>query len=482
MSTKEKVNILLVDDQPAKLLSYEVILADLGENLIKARSGREALEQLLKTDIAVVLMDVSMPEIDGFELADIIRQHPRYQRTAIIFVSAVHLTDLDRLKGYQRGAVDYVSVPVVPEILRAKVSVFAELYRKTQQLERLNYELEQRVEDRTAALERERELLQKIFDKIPVMIAIYRPDTGVEQLNQEFERVIGWSTEEARQIDFMAECYPDPVYQEEVRAFMDSLQEGWKDIVMTTREGQTIQTMWSNLRLADETQIGIGVDITERKRAEESQQLLTEVRERNRLAHELHDNVAQALGYLNIKMTLTRDLLAAKQLDQVEANLHELKQIVNETYADIRGEIFNLRTGPIGPVRFVETLRQYIDKYKRFYQMNIQLIFEATEASFDFPTEVSIPLIRVLQEALMNVRKHAQVNQARVRMGQAANDWCISVEDEGRGFDMNGVGGESVARYGLKIMRERVEGAGGRLAIESKPGQGTRVTLLYPKG
>src|SRR5947207_2118782 len=108
-NTHEKLNILMVDDQPAKLLSYEAILADLGENLIKASSAREALEHLLKTEIAVVLMDVSMPELDGFELAEIIRQHPRYQKTAIIFVSGVHLTDLDQLKGYERGAVDYVS-------------------------------------------------------------------------------------------------------------------------------------------------------------------------------------------------------------------------------------------------------------------------------------------------------------------------------------------------------------------------------------
>jgi CheY-like chemotaxis protein len=89
MTASEKVNILMVDDQPAKLLSYEVILAELGENLIKATSGKEALEHLLKTDIAVVLMDVSMPDLDGFELADLIRQHPRFQRTAIIFISAV---------------------------------------------------------------------------------------------------------------------------------------------------------------------------------------------------------------------------------------------------------------------------------------------------------------------------------------------------------------------------------------------------------
>lgn len=138
---QEKANILMVDDQPGKLLSYEAILSELGENLIKANSGREALEHLLKTDIAVVLMDVSMPELDGFELAEMIRQHPRFQKTAIIFISAVHLTDLDRLKGYQRGAVDYISVPVVPELLRAKVSVFAELHRKTHQLEVLNLEL-----------------------------------------------------------------------------------------------------------------------------------------------------------------------------------------------------------------------------------------------------------------------------------------------------------------------------------------------------
>jgi len=138
---REKVNILMVDDQPAKLLSYEVILTELGENLIKANSGREALEYLLKEDVAVVLMDVSMPELDGYELADMIRQHPRFQKTAIIFISAVHLTDLDRLKGYQRGAVDYLSVPVNPELLRAKVSVFADLHRKTRQLEVLNREL-----------------------------------------------------------------------------------------------------------------------------------------------------------------------------------------------------------------------------------------------------------------------------------------------------------------------------------------------------
>ena len=152
MNAKEPVNILLVDDQPAKLLSYEAILRDLGENLIMAGSAREALEHLLKTNIAVILIDVRMPEVDGFELAAMIRDHPRFETTAMIFVSAIALTDIDRLRGYEQGAVDYLPVPVVPELLRAKVRIFADLYRKTKQLRLLNAELEQRVEQRTAEL------------------------------------------------------------------------------------------------------------------------------------------------------------------------------------------------------------------------------------------------------------------------------------------------------------------------------------------
>lgn len=172
VTRENPVNILLVDDQPAKLLTYESILGELGENLIKVSSATEALECLLRHDVAVVLVDVVMPELDGYELAAMIRQHPRFQQTAIIFVSALMLTDLDRLRGYECGAVDYVPVPVVPEILRAKVSVFAELYRKTRALERLNAELEQRVADRTAALEATTAALQEADRRKDEFLAI----------------------------------------------------------------------------------------------------------------------------------------------------------------------------------------------------------------------------------------------------------------------------------------------------------------------
>jgi signal transduction histidine kinase len=178
MSGHEPVNILLVDDQPAKLMSYEVILSELGENLIKAGSAREALAQLLKRDIAVVLVDVCMPDLDGFELAAMIREHPRYQNTAIIFVSGVHLTHGDYLRGYKSGAVDYISVPVVPELLKAKVKVFAELYRKTRQLEQLNAELERRVAERTEELGRlNQDLERRVEERTSEIVQLQKMDS-----------------------------------------------------------------------------------------------------------------------------------------------------------------------------------------------------------------------------------------------------------------------------------------------------------------
>jgi signal transduction histidine kinase len=137
----ERVNILLVDDQPSRLLSYESVLADLGQNLVSARSGEEALQRLLEDDFAVILLDVSMPGMDGFETAAMIHDHPRFESIPIIFVTGVHDSEFDALKGYRLGAVDYVSIPIVPEILRSKVSVLVELYMQRRELQRLNKSL-----------------------------------------------------------------------------------------------------------------------------------------------------------------------------------------------------------------------------------------------------------------------------------------------------------------------------------------------------
>jgi len=141
MNIEDRANILLVDDQPERLMTYEAILSGLSHNLVRANSGTEALQRLMEMEFAAILLDVSMPGMDGFETAGMIHGHPRFEKTPIIFVTGVHVTDIDRLKGYEVGAVDYVYVPVVPEILRGKVQVLVELYLKRRELQRVNQQL-----------------------------------------------------------------------------------------------------------------------------------------------------------------------------------------------------------------------------------------------------------------------------------------------------------------------------------------------------
>jgi signal transduction histidine kinase len=146
------VNILVVDDDSTKRFALKTILSPLGENVIEASSGADGLRQLLRNEFAVVLLDVRMPMMDGFETAQLIRQRPRSELTPIIFVTALDQAETDMVRGYDLGAVDFVFAPVVPAILRAKVAVFVELYRAQQELRRYRSQLEVLVEERTTAL------------------------------------------------------------------------------------------------------------------------------------------------------------------------------------------------------------------------------------------------------------------------------------------------------------------------------------------
>jgi signal transduction histidine kinase len=178
----EKVSILLVDDQPQRLVAYRAILANLDLDLVCARSGREALEHLMDQEFAVVLLDVSMPDMDGFEAAKLIHEHPRFEKTPIIFVTGVHLDDLDRLKGYSLGAVDYVSVPIVPEILRSKVSVLVELYCKRKELQRANEDLASanaRLSEANIALQEEKTRELEVFNR-----SLQRANSELEAANR----------------------------------------------------------------------------------------------------------------------------------------------------------------------------------------------------------------------------------------------------------------------------------------------------------
>jgi CheY-like chemotaxis protein len=199
MSEHEPINILIVEHQPHTLFTYEVILRELGENLLPAHSVQEALAHLLTTDIPIILIDVHMPELDGFELARLIREHPRYQRTALIFISAEPLTHREQLKGYAYGFVDHLTAPVIPELLRAKVRVFADLYRTTAALHQEVAEhqrLEREAQRALAESQATRAFLETTLASIGDAVMVTDPAGRIVLANQVAQSVLRWPAAE----------------------------------------------------------------------------------------------------------------------------------------------------------------------------------------------------------------------------------------------------------------------------------------------
>jgi two-component sensor histidine kinase/CheY-like chemotaxis protein len=334
MMDHEKVNILLVDDQPAKLLAYEVILKELGENLVVAASGREALEYLLKNEVAVILVDVCMPELDGFELAAMIREHPRFQKTAMIFISAIQVSDIDRLRGYEMGAVDYVPVPVIPEVLRAKIRVFVELYRKTRQLERFNAELENRVRARTAELEESNARLVESEQRRSLAIAAGRMGSW------DWDWVNGdWMWDEGQYHIFDVNPQTFAVTPATVQALLhpDDTHELRKAMAQFAKGARSYEAEFRIIRPGGEIRwcvgtaaatvnkagrvvrvSGVTVDITERKRAEERQNLLT---------REVDHRAKNALALAQSIVRLTRGENVKTYIQAVEGRINALARV-----------------------------------------------------------------------------------------------------------------------------------------------------------
>jgi two-component sensor histidine kinase/DNA-binding response OmpR family regulator len=334
MIDHQKVNILLVDDQPAKLLAYEVILKELGENLVVAASGREALEYLLKNDVAVILVDVCMPELDGFELAAMVREHPRFQKTAMIFISAIQVSDLDRLRGYEMGAVDYVPVPVIPEVLRAKIRVFVELYRKTRQLERFNAELENRVQARTAELEESHARLLESEQRRSLAIAAGKMGSwdwdwvnGDWMWDEGQYRIFGVDllTFVVTPATVQALLHPDDI--DELRKAMAHFAKGEKSYEAEFRiirpDGEIRWCVGTAAASVDKggrvvRVSGVTVDITERKRAEERQNLL---------AREVDHRAKNALALAQSIVRLTQGEDVKAYVRAVEGRISALARV-----------------------------------------------------------------------------------------------------------------------------------------------------------
>ena len=517
----DRVNILMVDDQPGKLLTYEAILSDLGENLVKATSAKEALERLLKIDVAVVLMDVSMPEIDGFELAEIIRQHPRFQKTAIIFISAVHLTDLDRLKGYQHGAVDYLSVPVVPEVLRAKVKVFTELHRKNQQLERLNAQLEQRVVERTAELQQKagdlqklnRELAQRnqeldaIVQTAPDIIFSRNPDGSRDYISSRFYEYTGAPPDAGIGFGWLAYVHPDDKEQSLAR-WMHSVKSGelyesdyrmrgadsqyrwFRARAVPLRDGHGDVVKWygtcSDIHDSKVLEQSIRENAIELERMVESRtvalrrlsnrMMTMQDEERRRIAREIHDGLGQELAAAKMILDgiMAKDLSPGIQQASVEAS-----QLVDRAIQQVRTISHLLHPPLLDEVGLASALRWFLEGLSE--RSGINMVLELDPPNLGrLKSELETAIFRIIQEALTNMFRHSGARNGSVTLIQKNGSIMVTVRDDGKGIEepVIQLRPESVG-VGIGGMRQRVTELGGTLRL-ANANPGTVVEVVIP--
>jgi PAS domain S-box-containing protein len=522
MGADKTVNILMVDDQPAKLLSYEVMLGGLGENLIKANSAKEALEILLKTEVAVVLMDVSMPDLDGFQLAAMIRQHPRFQRTAIIFVSAVHLTDLDALKGYEHGAVDYISVPVVPELLRAKVRVFADLHRKTRQLESLNRELEGRVLDRTDELSRKAELLLHLNSELegknqeldaivrtaPDIIFSRQADGRRDFISDRFYEYTGAPSGSGTGFGWLDYVHPDDKdaamaqwlrcveagtnYEAEYRIRSASESYNWfraRAVPIRDDSGHIIKWYGTCSDIHDSkvleqsirdnaAQLEKMVDQRTNELQRLSVRLMTlQDQERRRVARDLHDGLGQELAVA--KMAVDKAVLQ-KSSQPTEESWAQVSSIIDRAIQQVRTMSHLLHPPLLDEVGLLSALSWYLEGLAKRSGIETEL-----EVQPEFPrltSEVETAVFRIVQEALTNVFRHAEAHKVWITLTQVDQEILVSVRDDGKGIakKIAELRPDSVG-VGIGGMKQRARELGGELRlINAEPG--TVVELILPAG
>ena len=512
---EERLNILLVDDQPAKLLVYESILAELGENLIKASTARDALDTLLREDIAVIVMDVSMPDVDGFELASMIRQHPRCAKTAIIFVSAVHLTEVDFLKGYETGAVDYLPVPIVPQVLRAKIRVLADLHRVTKELSKLNTELERRVFERseelrtsTVRLRESEQRFRSLAERMPHVVWEADGTARTTYLSPRWYEFTGRPPDSSLGERWIDSVHPDDVthvLQIWARSFDPARTEAI-EFELRLRRSDGVYRWFSitgeGVRGADgavEKWVGTATDVEERRRAEAS------LREGDRrkdefiamLAHELRNPLAPIRNAVKLLRDAGQaDPVRAWSRDVIERQMDQLTRLVDDLL-DVsritRGKI-QLQIEPVDlwavVAAAVETSRPRIDAKR--HRLELRLPSRPVRLAGD-----SVRLTQVVSNLLNNAAKFQDEGGfISVRAGIEDGDAVIRVRDEGAGIAPEMIGevfelfaqaertmdrAEGGLGIGLSLVKNLVEMHGGRVGVKSAGrGRGSEFTVHMP--
>ena len=514
MPPQPKVNVLLVDDHPENLLALEAILDGLGQNLVKAHSGMEALRCLLNQDFAVILLDVQMPDMDGFETATLIRSRSLSRHTPIIFLTAFSANDTLVFKGYSLGGVDYLLKPIEPEILKSKVAVFVDLFKKTAEVKRQAAQLatvNAEISRQAAILRKQAQLLDLAHDTIMVRDM----NSMIIFWNNGAQKMYGWTKEEVlgkNSSTLLQTQFPQPLEDIKAELVGEGCWEG--ELVHTKRDGTciTVASRWALQR--DEyglpsAILEINNDITDRKQAENErarficeQAARQEAEAANRmkdeflatLSHELRTPLNSMLGWTRLLRTRQFDEnTTARALETIERNASLQAQLIEDILdvsRIIRGKLrLNLR-----PVNLVAVIETAIDSVRPAAEIKAIQLETLIENSVELISGDSDRLQQVVWNLLTNAIKFTpQGGKVEVRLEYTSSYAQIRVIDTGIGISKNFLpyvfdrfrqaDATTTRSYGglglgLAIVRHLVELHSGTVYVDSEgEGQGATFTV-----
>ncbi len=502
--TDIQAKILLVDDDARSLMAMETLLTGPGRVVITADSGHEALRQVLRHDFAVILLDVRMPRVDGFEAAELIRQREQSSHTPIIFLSAVDKLEEDVFRGLASGAVDYLFKPVVPAVLQSKVAVFVDLYRMR---ERVKLQAVRQGEERF------RLLVGSIRD---CSILLLSADGAVTSWNPGTRLVEGYDAADVigrnhvlfYTAEDIARGYPD-LALETAAAEGQHEAEGWR----VRKDGSTFWAHVVMTAMKDETGKLTGFarvarDLTERKAAEEqlrkiavvleqrvsertlelreshvrlrelaTELTLTEQRERRRLAGDLHDYLAQLLVLIRIKL---HQISAQVKEPPAAALLLEADRTTIDALDYTRSLVAELAPPALQESGLLEGF-EWLAQQMKNHGLTVTLDKQVEDVVLG--ADQAVLVFQSTRELLFNVLKHAGTDQAILIIDRNSDGHLVvTVKDQGRGFDPHAmpVLSDERKRFGLFSVRERTEAMGGKLEVTSASNQGTCAALILP--
>ena len=515
-TAEERVNILIVDDLPEKLLVLETILADLDTHIVQAKSGAEALQHVLRQDFAVILLDVNMPDMDGYETAEFIRSRKRSALTPIIFITGYAADEIHKSHGYSLGAVDYIFSPVVPEILRTKVKVFVDLFRMTQEVrnhaeQRIALAQEQAAreaaERSAAAVQQSEERFRLASEAVTGFIYEMDVASGRVAVSAGLRELLGYDPEDAGDVGWWIHLiHPDDV--SENRFPIDDIlvrcpQRYRSEYRVRHRDGQYLHVWDQGLVVSVEGRaqrlVGNVVDITERKRAE---QALAEASRRKdeflaMLAHELRNPLApirNALHILRLQESGSGETDWAR--DMIERNVGQLVRLVDDLLDVSRIDRGKIRL-EVEPVELaavvgqaVEIARPLIDS--RRHHLSLSVPKSSVRVSGD-----ATRLAQIVANLLNNAAKYTdEGGQIHIAVERVEDTAMLRVRDTGVGlsremldsvFDLFMQVDRSLDRsqgglgIGLTLVRRLVELHGGSVEAHSDgPGTGSEFIVRLP--